>query len=152
MVSAANNTNNMNLTYSTYHGGNKADQGTAVAVDNQGNTYITGYTNSSNFNTSDAYQNTYGGGIYDAFLSKFDSNGTLIYSTYLGGDSSDFGYAIAVDNNRNVYITGQTMSTNFPTTSDAYQQNYISGSGANVFLSKFNSTETKLSTYLGDKQ
>jgi PKD repeat protein/methionine-rich copper-binding protein CopC len=150
MVSAANNTNNMNLTYSTYHGGNKADQGTAVAVDNQGNTYITGYTNSSNFNTSDAYQNTYGGGIYDAFLSKFDSNGTLIYSTYLGGDSSDFGYAIAVDNNRNVYITGQTMSTNFPTTSDAYQQNYISGSGANVFLSKFNSTGNLIySTYLG---
>jgi len=148
MVSAANNTN-MNLTYSTYHGETGSDYGQGIAVDNSGNIYITGYTTSTNFPiTSDAYQNT-SGGSQDAFLSKFNSNGTLIYSTYLGGTGSDCGNGIVVDNSGNIYITGYTYSTDFPITSDAYQN--TSGGGNNdAFLSKFNSNGTLIySTYLG---
>ena len=148
MVSAANNTN-MNLTYSTYHGGNEIDCGYGVAVDNEGNKYITGYTRSPNFpTTTDAYQKTHGGGTNDVFLSKFNSTGDLIYSTYLGGDGAEIGYGITVDNNGNIYLTGTTSSTNFPITTDA-NQTTLSG-GSDIFLSKFSSNGTLIySTYLG---
>ncbi len=116
-----------NLIYSTYLGGS-VDIGTGITVDNIGNVYITGYTSSPNFPiTNNAYQKTYGGSSYDAFLSEFNSGGNLIYSTFIGGNNLDYGYSVAVDNTGNTYITGYTVSTNFPTTSEAYQTQYAGG-------------------------
>lgn len=91
--------------YSSYLGGSSSDQGYSITVGKNGNIYITGRTSSTNFpTTNNAYQTQNGGG-YDAFLSEFNSNGSLIYSTYLGGNNTDSGNSVAIDNAGNVYIT-----------------------------------------------
>jgi hypothetical protein len=105
------------LSYSTYLGGSVNDLGYGIAVDASGNAYVTGYTDSLNFpTTSGDVQGTYGGGAQDAFVAKLNSAGTaLLYSTYLGGSSDDYGFGIAVDLSGNAYVTGATRSSNFPT-------------------------------------
>ena len=138
------------LSYSTYLGGSKLDYGQSIAVDSSGNAYITGQTKSSDFPTKNAYQETYAGGENDgdAFVSVLNSAGNaLAYSTYLGGTKGDFGYGIAVDTSANAYITGYTISTDFPTV-NAYQQTH--GGYQDAFATKINSTGSILySTYLG---
>ncbi|MGI6482768.1 MAG: SBBP repeat-containing protein [Methanobacterium sp.] len=68
--------------------------------------------------------------VVDVFVSKLNPTGTgLVYSTYLGGTNSDYGYGVAVDGDGNAYITGETYSTDFPTTLGAYQTTYAGGSG-----------------------
>ncbi len=85
------------LVYSTYFGGGGVDYGYSIAVDSAGSAYVTGYTESINFPTMTPLQGASGGGG-DAFVSKLDPTGTaLVYSTYLGGSGSDWGFAIAVD-------------------------------------------------------
>ncbi len=139
------------LVYSTYLGGNKGDRATGIAIDSNGNAYITGDTYSSNFpTTSGAFQTTYSGGSNDAFVSKLNATGSgLIYSTYLGGNGSDGGCSIAVDSSGNAYVTGGTTSTNFPTSPGAVQTTY--GSNTDTFVSKLNASGSALvySTYLG---
>ncbi len=147
------------LGYSTYLSGpsaNADNQALAIAVDSSGDAYITGYTGSTKFPvTSGAYQTTNkttAGGGTNVFVTKMNATGTaLVYSTYLGGTVSDFGYAIAVDGSGNAYITGNTESHNFPTTTYAYQTSNKETLGATGFVSKLNSTGTTLlySTYLG---
>ncbi len=101
--------------YSTYLGGNGADYANAIAVDGSGNAYVTGFTNSTNFPTTNALQATWGGNS-DAFVTKISANGTTkLYSTYLGGSGNDSGTGIAADASGNAYIVGSTSSTNFPT-------------------------------------
>ncbi|MGI6482770.1 MAG: SBBP repeat-containing protein [Methanobacterium sp.] len=139
------------LQYSTYLGGNRRmSSGRGVAVDGDGNAYITGSTYSTDFPTTlGAYQNTNKGGS-DAFVSKLNPSGTgLVYSTYLGGTNYDYGYGVAVDGDGNAYITGETSSTDFPTTSGAFQTSYAGD--WEVFVSKLNPSGTGLvySTYLG---
>ena len=102
------------LVYSTYMGGNSTDSGQGIAVDVSGNAYITGYTWSANFPTLNAVQPTFGGGYYDAFITKLDATGALAYSTYMGGNRQDIGEHIAVDATGNAYIIGVTLSANFP--------------------------------------
>ena len=130
------------LLYSTYLGGSGADIGGAIAVDSLGNAYITGETNSADFPTSSPIQATYGGGIGDAFVTKLNASGSaLVYSTYLGGNGtfdSEFGSGIAVDVNGNAYVTGQTASTNFPTTPGAFQATL--GGATDGFVAKISST------------
>ncbi len=138
------------LVYSTYVGGNGHDTGSAIAVDADGNAYITGATRSLNFPLMNPLQPDYGGGVLDAFVAKLDPTGTaLIYSTYLGGSRSDGSIPIAVDREGNAYVAGQTASTDFPT-ADALQPNY-GGGPFDVFLSVLNSDGSALvySTYLG---
>jgi hypothetical protein len=138
------------LSYSTYLGGNSDDYGGRNTIDNDGNVYVTGSTTSSNFPTSNPSQGVYGGGYFDAFVTKFNSSGTaLLYSTYLGGSLEDFGWGIAVDSTGNAYITGETFSTNFPT-HDAYQT-VFGGGECDGYVAKLNSTGNVLvySTYLG---
>jgi hypothetical protein len=105
------------LSYSTYLGGSSYDYGTGIAVDSSGIAYVTGYTYSSNFPTKNQYQ-TFQGYI-DAFVTKIDMNASgaasLLYSIYLGGNSSDYGPDIAIDASGIVYVTGITFSTDFPT-------------------------------------
>ncbi|WP_186430644.1 SBBP repeat-containing protein [Clostridium sp. BSD9I1] len=152
------------LEYSTYLGGNdgpnKNDLGQAIAVDNAGNVYITGTANSRNFPTTQdtAYQPTLPPGNSSAFVSKINTLKTglnsLEYSTYLGGNSTDVGTGIATDNEGNAYVTGYTVSTNFPTTSTAYQPQDPSPGISDAFISKINTLKSGLacleySTYLG---
>jgi hypothetical protein len=107
------------LLYSTYLGGGGNDYGYDIAVDGTGNVFVTGHTSSTDFPTLNQYQVDQGDGNYDVFVTRLDptQNGasSLLYSTYLGGGSEDYGYDIAVDASGNVYLTGYTNSTDFPT-------------------------------------
>ncbi|MCI0722902.1 MAG: choice-of-anchor D domain-containing protein [Acidobacteria bacterium] len=139
------------LVYSTYLGGASAEFGFGIAVDANGNAYVTGRTDSTNFPTASPFQAAFGGNA-DAFLSKLNAAGSaLVYSTYLGGSNSEQGHAIAVDASGNAYVTGHTESTNFPT-ANAFQAAF--GGNADAFLSKFNAAGSALvySTYLGGTQ
>jgi hypothetical protein len=102
------------LLWATYLGGEDMDAGYAVAVDGEGNAYVTGYTSSIDFPMKNPFQKKYGG-VKDAFVSKFSPSGDLLYSTYLGGLDLELGYGIAVDREGNVWVTGYTGSINFPT-------------------------------------
>jgi len=141
------------LSYSTYLGGVGGDLGYGIAVDAAGNAYITGSTESSNFpTTAGAYRTNFQGGVADAFVAKLNPTGTaLLYSTYLGGSGYDEGYGIAVDAVGNAYVTGHTDSTNFPTTSGAFQTIFGVGGFADAFVTKLDPNGTALlySTYLG---
>jgi hypothetical protein len=146
------------LVWATYLGGSapgayNSQQVQGIAVDSSGNVYVTGITDSSAFPTTPgAFQSTYGGGGYDAFVTKINSTGTaLIYSTFLGGSGDDFGgLAIAVDASGNAYVTGGTRSSNFPTTAGALQTTFP-GSETTGFVTKLNPSGSALaySTYLG---
>ena len=95
------------LAYSTYLGGNDDDWGRGIAVDAAGNVYVTGQTYSTDFPTLNPVQPAFGGGFFDAFVTKLDAAGsTLLYSTYLGGSGGESGYGIAVDPVDNAYVTG----------------------------------------------
>jgi len=105
------------LSYSTYLGGGGPDDARGLAVDCHGNAYVSGSTSSSDFPTKNALQPV-SGGYQDAFAAKLNQTGTaLVYSTYLGGSSTDTGWGIAADCTGNAYITGTTFSFNFPTAS-----------------------------------
>src|SRR5204863_3474283 len=98
------------LVYSTYLGGIGFDAGRGIAVDSLGNAYVAGQTGSTNFPTTPgAYQTTYGGSDYDAFVAKINATGSLVYSTYLGGSGVEAANAIAVDQSGNAYVTGTNL-------------------------------------------
>ena len=78
-----------------------------------GNAYVAGYTSSTNFPVLSAYQNG-NRGMTDVFATKLSPAGSLIYSTYLGGNGDDRASGIAIDTARNAYVTGGTTSTNYP--------------------------------------
>lgn len=135
------------LIYSTYLGGTGIDFGTAVALDSSGNAYVTGSTQSTDFPTKNPIQlgNV---GLYDAFVTEVSPTGALIYSTYLGGSLSDYGTGIAVDSSGDVYVSGYTYSTDFPTQNSL--QSSLAG-GSDIFITKFTPGSAALlfSTYLG---
>jgi hypothetical protein len=138
------------LVYSTYLGGTGGDNGSHIAVDSAANVYVTGYTLSTDFPIVNAIQPTFGGGLLDGFVTKINATGSaLVYSTYLGGSGDDVGTGIAVDSTGNVYLTGVTASTNFPTV-NAIQPTLHSPYG-NAFVTKINAGGSALvySTYLG---
>jgi len=141
------------LVYSTYLGGSGSDYGSGIALDVLGNTYVTGYTDSTDFPTTPGvFDNSYNGES-DAFALKLNTTATgsdsMIYSTYLGGSFSDVGNEIAVDTSSNAYITGFTNSPNFPATTSAFDGTY--NGQDDVFVTKFNPAGTSItySTYLG---
>ncbi len=150
------------LVYSTYLGGNQTDQGLGIAVDSGGNAYVTGTAFSADFpTTSGAFQTAVPNPNYTAFVAKLNPSASgeasLVYSTYLGGSDADQGGAIAVDSSGDAYVTGTTDSTDFPTTSGAFQTvNNSAGTlvGSNAFVTVLNPTGSSLlySTYLGGYQ
>ena len=106
------------LEYSTYLGGTKYDHGQSVAVDEYGCAYLAGGTGplSNSFPLVNSFDDTYNGGIYDAFLAKFTPNGkNLIYCTYLGGSDYDIATGVDFDSNGCAIVFGPTISTDFPT-------------------------------------
>jgi hypothetical protein len=117
------NTTGTALIYSTYLGGSGEDVGLAIAIDASGNTYVAGFTDSTNFPvTPGAFQATYQGGPDDAFVTRLNTTGTaLVYSTYLGGSGTDIGFFLAIGDAGNAYVVGFTESTNFPVTPGAFQ-------------------------------
>lgn len=154
------------LSYSTYFGGNGNNLAWAVAVDTNGFVYMAGQTTSTEsptgkpFATPGAFQTTFQGGsdAGDAFIAKFDNLGTnLIYLTYLGGNGDDAAFGLAVDAAGDAYVTGATVSPNFPVknalypnihgTVNPYSKTYL----ADGFIAELDSTGSNLvySTYLG---
>src|SRR5262249_61627837 len=97
-----------------------------IAVDGDGDAYITGVTSSTDFPIVNAVQPVFGGGTEDAFVVKVNPAGSaLVYSTYLGGGSFDIGFGIAVDADcRNAYVVGGTNSADFPITPGTFQPGY----------------------------
>jgi hypothetical protein len=141
------------LRYSTYLGGASQDFGNAIAVDAAGNAYVAGWTRSSGMATGGAHQAELAG-LWDAFVTKVDASGSLVYTTYLGGtlpsgNDSDEAHAIAVDAEGNAYVAGGTSSPNFPTTPGAYMRGAPSGSDG--FVTKLNPAGSALvySTLIG---
>lgn len=137
------------LAYSTYLGGSLSDFGNGIAVDSLGRAYVVGQTNSTDLPTKNAFQPHYGGGEWDAFVTKIGAaGGAFVYSTYLGGNSYEIGDAIAVDSAGNAYLTGQTESSDFPTV-NAFQP--ILKGPADAFVTKINASGNALvySTFLG---
>jgi hypothetical protein len=139
------------LIYSTYLGGSSSETASAIALDGSGNTYVTGYTYSSDFpTTGSAYDTTYSN-IADVFVTKLNPAGSaLVYSTFLGGSDEETGYGIAIDRSGNAYVTGHTFSHFFPTTVGAYDRTFGGGS-YDTFVTKLNPAGTTLvySTFLG---
>jgi hypothetical protein len=136
------------LLYSTYLGGSWNDEGSAIAVDNVGNAYVTGFTYSEDFATQNPLFPILRGDL-DAFVTKMNPDGsTLIYSTFLGGSGDDKGSTIAVDKAGNTYVTGQTWSSDFPTLRS--YSSMLKGN-SDAFVTKINPIGTALvySTYLG---
>jgi len=112
------------LAYSTYLGGSGIDTGKGIAIAPDGTAFVAGGTDSTDFPTAHPLQPNVGGPLdfpQDAFVSKLSADGTtLLYSTYLGGSSTDYANAIAVDTFGNAYLTGYTTSPNFPVTALAF--------------------------------
>ncbi len=137
------------LAASTFLGGpggsSGEDRATALKVDGQGNILVAGETASSDFpTTTGAYDETYNGGLYDAFVAKLSSNlNTLQAATFLGGSDDDSASALALDGQGNVVVAGETRSTDFPTTTGAYDATHNGPSDA--FVAKLHGTLSHLS-------
>ena len=140
------------LSYSTYLGGSGGEEGFAIAVDSQGNAYVTGATSSTDFPVVNSlYPPSQNG---DLFVTKINPGATsIVYSTYIGGESSDVGFGIAVDGTGSAYVTGESLSFTFPTV-NAYQPEHAGFPSYNfdAILLKINPSGTALvySTFLGD--
>jgi hypothetical protein len=150
------------VAYSTFLGGSSDEIGAGIAVDAGGNTYIVGTTQSPDFPTTvGAFKRTGAtSNVSDVFVTKLNATGTaLVYSTFIGGSDFDFGDRIAIDGAGNAYITGQTKSSNFPTTANAFDRTFnIPGNcprcaidNYDAFVTKLNATGSALvySTFLG---
>ncbi len=135
------------LLFSTYLGGTSYDLGTAIAVDAAGNAYIGGDTQSANFPVLGGFQAAIGGG-FDAFVTKLNSNGAYVYSTFLGGAANEHVGGIAVDVSGAAYVAGGTYSPNFPLAGAIQATNH---GGQDAFIAKVGASGTTLvySTYLG---
>jgi hypothetical protein len=139
------------LVYATFLGGSVWDEGYGIVVDRTGAAYVTGGTDSSDFPTTPgAFDQTYNGDG-DVFVVKVNASGSdLLYAAFLGGGSGEDAYSIAVDGTGAAYVTGGTLSSDFPTTPGAFDQTH--NSGADAFAVKVNTAGSDLvyATFLGE--
>jgi len=156
------NNNGIRL-WATYYGGSDNDFGYSICSDLNGNMFVVGTTNSSNFpiynsGSGTFFQSTYGGttGITtqgDVFILKFNATGILLWGTYYGGNDKDNCPIAGIDKNGNLFVVGTTKSTNFPLTNmggSAYFQGVYNGGNSDLFVLKFNNNGIRLhSTYYG---
>jgi hypothetical protein len=156
------------LLFYTFLGGDGDDRALDIALDNDSNIYVTGFTTSTNLAVTNAFQSSFAGtgtcglspnlhSCSDAFVVKLNAAGnSLIYFTYLGGSSDDKGSGVQVDSAGHAFVAGWTSSTNFPTTAGAFQtsfggENAASGYFGDAFITKLDVAGNALvySTYLG---
>ena len=140
------------LIYSTFLSGTGGDNEVqGIAVDKMGNAYVSGFSNSSSFPTTlGAFQEEFQGianqGFGDAFVAKINPDGSsLIYSTFLGGSQTDIARDIAIDQEGNAYVVGYTLSSNFPVTLGAFEENFkgdIDNNLFDTFVAKITPTPT----------
>jgi hypothetical protein len=117
------------LAYATFLGAASDDEGWGIAVDRNGNAFVAGWTGSRQFPTTQGSFSTSHHGSYDVFVVKITQDGSaLAYGTFVGGLRNDQAYAIAVDSAGSAYVTGGTVSEDFPTTPDAFDRAYGGGS------------------------
>jgi hypothetical protein len=144
---------NGSLTWGTYFGGSSYETCYCVYVQPNGDIYVGGNTGSAaNVASIGAHQTVYGGGIDDAILLKFDTNGQRLWSTYYGADQHDIAYSVTVDNSANVIICGHTESSNIANSiaSPGSFKQFFSF-GVDAFVAKFSSNGSRLwGTYYGD--
>jgi hypothetical protein len=140
------NTTGTALVYSVYLGGSSLDGANAIAIDNLGNAYVAGMTQSSNFPSMGP--TTALNGYSDAFITKLNSTGGIVYSRFLGGSSEDNAASIAIDATYEAYVTGNTSSMDFPTTPGALKTAHPLNSTG--FVAKLDaSANIVYATYLG---
>ncbi len=121
--------------WGTYYGGSNEEASYGIATDGVGNVYLTGFTKSNeDIATPDAHQTTFGGGDWDAFLAKFDSDGNWQWGSYYGGAGSDQSYAIAVDGQQ-IFVAGVTSSAADIATTSAHQSAF--GGASDAFVARF---------------
>jgi len=151
------------LIFSSYTGSTADNWGFTATYDNSGNLYSGSVGFSAGYPTVGAFQTGFGGGTTDACISKFNSTGNnLIFSTYLGGSSSDAPHSLIVDATDNLFVLGTTGSSNFPVTTGCYDNTFNGGanttvvglsygSGSDIFVSRFNAAGNALvaSTFVG---
>lgn len=137
-----------NHVWSTYYGGEDYDSGRTCSSDASGNVYLAGWTQSNSGIASGGHQNSYGGGDYNTFLVKFDSNGNRLWGTYYGGGPQIDNNSCTTDASGNVYLAGTTNSEN-TIASDGFQ-NIYGGGEYDAFIVKFDSIGNRLwGTYYG---
>lgn len=152
------------IVFSSFTGSAADNWGFTATYDNDGNLYAGGMVFGGNYPTNTgAYQSAYGGGNTDVSIFKFNSDGSaLLYSTFLGGNNSEQPHSMIVNENNELVVFGTTSSTNFPTTTGAFQTTFGGGSnimlpgytfsnGSDIFITKFDSTGSTLvgSTFYG---
>jgi hypothetical protein len=139
------------LTWATYFGGNAEDNTSRLSTDNQGNIFMTGWTKSTaNLATTGVHDQTYSGQPeYDAFVSKWDASGSLLWATYYGGSGNDYLFESVCDANGNVYISGYTSSDTAIAISGSHQDT-LGGGYQDALLVKLDPAGLRLwSTYYG---
>ncbi len=149
------NSSGSKLIYSTFIGGSNSDHSYNIVIDSIGCASITGGTNSSDFPTTPgAYDRIFNGsgGWGDCFILKLNNNGSnFIFSTFIGGSSDDGGTGIIMDLKGNIIVAGRTVSSDFPTTPNAFNGTSSSGPYSHCFLLKLDQSGSELlySTYIG---
>jgi hypothetical protein len=132
------------LLASTFIGGSDYDYAYVITIDPSGNLYVAGTTYSSNYPTTEgAYDSSHNGGEVDVFVSKLSSDlGGLSASTFIGGNSTDWAYAITINPSGNLYVAGNTGSSDYPITTRAYDSSH--NGGRDVFVSKLDRELSKI--------
>ncbi len=139
------------LLYSTFLGGSGNEKASGADCDASGNVFVTGYTSSGNFPTTiGCFDSSYNGGQNDCFITKINLMGSqLEYSTYFGSSGGDWGQAICLDDSGGCTVTGYTDSTDFPTSTGAFDRTYHGRGDCFITHLNRNGSMISYSTYLG---
>ncbi len=142
-------TNNV-IIFSTLIGGDSSEWAPSFSLDSENNIIITGQTSSSNFPIVGNSHAEFISGKSNVFVTKLKSDGTqLIYSTIIGGSDNDWSFDITTDINDNSYVTGVTLSNDFPVSTTAFDNSYNGGQDAFLFKISEDGSEILYSTYIG---
>ncbi len=134
--------------WGTYYGGSGSDSARDAAIDASGYIYMCGETASTSSISSGGFQNNWVGGLYDAFLVKFNNSGVRLWATYYGGSGTDYGESTITDGSGNVFLAGSTGSS-IGIASNGHQ-NTFGGSNNDAYIVKFNSSGIRFwGTYYG---
>jgi len=144
---------NGNRLWATYYGGSDYDSGTGITRDQAGNIFMCGVTGSTLtgiMSSAGSFQDTYGGGTYDAYLAKFDQNGLRIWSTFYGGTGQDMATSCTTDSVGNVYMSGSTNSSSATVIATSGCHQPTMAGTYDYFLAKFNNNGNRIwGTYYG---